>query len=132
ALADRLRSLRASRQAAGEPAAAVDAAVAALGDAELAVLAPALATCQLWYCEAATGGLSPPAQLAVLAAARGAARAVVRDAPAPRARSASMCRGRGTHSCTRWSVGSAARARRCATGCGSSRPRSPGHRSASY
>src|SRR6185295_820905 len=57
ALADRLRALRANRQAAGEPASAVDAAVAGLGDTELAALAPALATCQLWYCEAATSGL---------------------------------------------------------------------------
>ncbi|HEU0032516.1 MAG TPA: methyltransferase [Kofleriaceae bacterium] len=74
-LADRLRSLRAGRQAAGEPAAAVDAAVAALGELELDALAPALATCQLWYCEAATSALSPAAQLGVLAAAVGAARA---------------------------------------------------------
>ena len=73
-LADRLRALRAGRQAHGEPAASVDAAVAAIGDAELAELAPALATCQLWYCEAATSGLSPAAQLGVLAAAVGAAR----------------------------------------------------------
>ncbi len=75
ALADRLRKLRGGRQRAGEPASAVDEAVAALGDEELAVLAPALATCQLWYCEAATSGLSPAAQLALLAAAVGAARA---------------------------------------------------------
>jgi SAM-dependent methyltransferase len=74
-LADRLRALRTNRQRAGEPAAAVDAAVAAVGDTELAALAPALATCQLWYCEAATSGLSPAAQLSVLAAAIGAARA---------------------------------------------------------
>jgi SAM-dependent methyltransferase len=83
ALADRLRALRAGRQTAGEPAAAVDAAVAALGDAELAVLAPALATCQLWYCEAATSGLSPQAQLGVLAAAVGAARAIGVDVSRP-------------------------------------------------
>ncbi len=73
-LADRLRALRAGRQRAGEPAAAVTAAVAAIGDPELAALAPALATCQLWYCEAATSALSPAAQLAVIAAAVGAAR----------------------------------------------------------
>lgn len=73
-LAARLRALRAGRQRAGEPPAAVDAAVDALGDSELAALAPALATCQLWYCEAATSALSPAAQLAVLAAAVGAAR----------------------------------------------------------
>jgi len=73
-LAARLCALRAGRQHAGEPAAAVEAAVAAIGDLELAVLAPALATCQLWYCEAATSGLSPGGQLAVLAAAVGAAR----------------------------------------------------------
>src|SRR5262249_41487330 len=66
ALATRLRALRAGRQAAGEPAAAVDDAVAALGDTELAVLGPALSTCQLWYCEVATSGLSPAAQLGVL------------------------------------------------------------------
>jgi SAM-dependent methyltransferase len=75
ALATRLRALRAGRQHAGEPAAAVDAAVAAVGDNELAALAPALAACQLWYCESATSGLSPTAQLGVLAAAVGAARA---------------------------------------------------------
>src|SRR5262249_52964232 len=83
ALADRLRALRAGRRAAGEPAAAVDAAVAALGDAELAVLGPALATCQLWYCEAATSGLSPSAQLGVLAAPVGAAPAVGGDVQRP-------------------------------------------------
>jgi SAM-dependent methyltransferase len=83
ALADRLRALRAGRQAAGEPAAAIDTAVAAIGDAELAVLAPALATCQLWYCEAATSGLSPSAQLGVLAAAVGAARTIGVDVQRP-------------------------------------------------
>ena len=82
-LADRLRALRAGRQRAGEPAASVDAAVAALGDTELAALAPALATCQLWYCEAATSGLSPAAQLGVLAAAVGAARAAGVDVGRP-------------------------------------------------
>ncbi|MBL9014913.1 MAG: methyltransferase [Myxococcales bacterium] len=75
-LADRLRALRGGRQRAGEPAEAVEAAVASIGDTELAALAPALATCQLWYCEAATSGLSPAAQLAVLAAAVGAARSI--------------------------------------------------------
>jgi SAM-dependent methyltransferase len=83
ALAARLCALRAARQSAGEPAAAVDAAVTALGDAELAVLAPALATCQLWYCEVATSGLSPQAQLGVLAAAVGAARAIGVDVSRP-------------------------------------------------
>jgi SAM-dependent methyltransferase len=83
ALADRLRALRAGRQRAGEPAEAVGAAVAALGDAELDALAPALATCQLWYCEAATSGLSPPAQLGVLAAAVGAARRLGVDVARP-------------------------------------------------
>jgi SAM-dependent methyltransferase len=82
-LAVRLRALRGARQAAGEPAAAVDAAIAELADAELELLAPALATCQLWYCEAATGGLSPPAQLRVLAAAVGAARAIGVDVSRP-------------------------------------------------
>ena len=82
-LADRLRALRAGRQRAGEPPAAVDAAVAALGDNELAALAPALATCQLWYCEAATSGLSPAAQLGVLAAAVGAARTIGVDVSRP-------------------------------------------------
>src|SRR5690606_40302464 len=47
-LADRLRSLRAKRQHAGEPAATVDAAVAGLSDDDLRVLGPALQTCQLW------------------------------------------------------------------------------------
>ncbi len=72
----RLIALRAGRQQAGEPAAAVEAAVAALGEPELAALLPALAMCQLWYCEVATSGLSPSAQLGVLAAAVGAARAI--------------------------------------------------------
>ena len=82
-LATRLRALRASRQAAGEPASAVDAAVNAIGDTELAALAPALATCQLWYCESATAGLSPAAQLGVLAAAVGAARTIGVDVSRP-------------------------------------------------
>jgi SAM-dependent methyltransferase len=82
-LAERLRALRSGRQKAGEPAAAVDTAVAALGDQELAALAPALATCQLWYCEAALSGLSPSAQLGVLAAAVGAARAAGIDVTRP-------------------------------------------------
>ena len=83
ALGHRLRALRAGRQAAGEPASAVDAAVATLDDFDLGVLAPALATCQLWYCEAATSGLSPLAQLGVLAAAVGAARAIGVDVSRP-------------------------------------------------
>ncbi len=82
-LANRLRALRASRQHAGEPAAAIDAAVGAIGDTELAALAPALATCQLWYCESATSGLSPAAQLGVLAAAVGAARTIGVDVSRP-------------------------------------------------
>ncbi|HEY5933347.1 MAG TPA: methyltransferase [Kofleriaceae bacterium] len=82
-LAERLRALRAGRQLAGEPAADVDEAVAALGDLELAVLLPALASCQLWYCEVATSGLSPAAQLGVLAAAVGAARAIGVDVSRP-------------------------------------------------
>ena len=82
-LADRLRALRAGRQRAGEPAGLVDDAVAALGDLELAALAPALVTCQLWYCEAATSGLSPTAQLGVLAAAVGAARTLGVDVAGP-------------------------------------------------
>ncbi len=73
-LADRLRALRATRQRDGEPAASVDAAVARLSDAELAIVGPALNTCQLWYCESATSRLSPFAQLGVLIAAVGAAR----------------------------------------------------------
>jgi SAM-dependent methyltransferase len=73
-LVERLRALRGGRQAAGEPLSAIESAVAAIGDLELAALAPALATCQLWYCEAATSGLSPAGQLAILAAAVGAAR----------------------------------------------------------
>jgi SAM-dependent methyltransferase len=82
-LADRLRSLRAGRQRAGEPAALVDDAVVALGDTELAALAPALGTCQLWYCEAATSALSPTAQLGVLAAVVGAARKMGVDVARP-------------------------------------------------
>lgn len=82
-LADRLRALRAGRQRAGEPASAVDAAVAAIGDTEMAALGPALAMAQLWYCESATSGLSPAAQLAVLAAAIGAARTAGVDVSRP-------------------------------------------------
>jgi len=82
-LADRLRALRANRQRAGEPPTAVDEAVAALGDTEIAALAPALATCQLWYCESATSGLSPAAQLGVLAAAVGSARTIGVDVSRP-------------------------------------------------
>lgn len=82
-LAARVRALRAGRQRAGEPAAAVDDVVAAIGETELAVLAPALATCQLWYCEAATSPLSPAAQLGVLAAAVGAARKIGVDVTRP-------------------------------------------------
>jgi SAM-dependent methyltransferase len=82
-LADRLRALRAGRLRAGEPPELVASAIAALGDQELAALAPALATCQLWYCEAATSALSPSSQLAVLAAAVGAARAVGVDVARP-------------------------------------------------
>ncbi|HSK05601.1 MAG TPA: methyltransferase, partial [Kofleriaceae bacterium] len=50
---------------------------------ELDALAPALATCQLWYCEAATSGLTPAAQLGVLAAAVGAARRLGVDVARP-------------------------------------------------
>lgn len=82
-LADRLRSLRAGRQLAGEPAAAVDAAVASLSDGELASLGPALQTCQLWYCESATSGLSPTAQLRLLSAAIGAAKQIGVDVTRP-------------------------------------------------
>ncbi len=82
-LADRLRSLRAGRQQAGEPSSAVDDAVAAISDAELATLGPALQTCQLWYCESATSGLSPAAQLRVLAAAVGAAKQIGVDTTRP-------------------------------------------------
>ncbi len=82
-LANRLRALRAGRQQAGEPAAAIDTAVGAIGDTEIAALAPALATCQLWYCESATSGLSPAAQLGVLAAAVGAARTIGVDVSRP-------------------------------------------------
>lgn len=74
ALADRLRALRRSRLEHGEPATAVDDALAALAPGERDALQAALATCQLWYCEAATAALSPTAQLKVLAAACGAAR----------------------------------------------------------
>ncbi|MEZ4368015.1 MAG: methyltransferase [Kofleriaceae bacterium] len=72
-LAERLRRLRAGRQRAGEPARAVDDAVAALAPATAATLTARLADAQLWYCEAATASLSPAAQLKVLAAAAGAA-----------------------------------------------------------
>jgi SAM-dependent methyltransferase len=82
-LAERLRSLRATRQRAGEPATLVDDAVAAIGETELAAFAPALSTCQLWYCEAATSALSPVAQLGVLAAVVGAARKMGVDVTRP-------------------------------------------------
>jgi SAM-dependent methyltransferase len=83
ALASRLTALRAGRQRAGEPASAVVAAIEALPDPVAAALAPALATCQLWYCEAATAGLSPAAQVALLAAVVGAARRAGLDLTAP-------------------------------------------------
>jgi SAM-dependent methyltransferase len=79
----RLRALRAGRQANGEPVAAIESAVAAIGDTELAAFLPALAMCQLWYCEAATSALSPAAQLGVLAAAVGTARAMGVDTTKP-------------------------------------------------
>ena len=79
----RLRALRAGRQAHGEPVAAIESAVAAIGDTERAAFLPALATCQLWYCEAATSALSPSAQLGVLAAAVGAARTMGVDTTRP-------------------------------------------------
>ena len=82
-LAGRLRALRAGRQRAGEPPAAIDTAVAALGETEVDALAPALATCQLWYCESATSGLSPTAQLGVLAAVVGSARTLGVDVSRP-------------------------------------------------
>ena len=100
--------------AAGEPARAIEAAVAAIGDSELAALAPALATCQLWYCEAATSALSPAAQLGVLAAAVGAAHADRRRHVAAVARAAAAAARAARRR----------RAPRCATGCGWSRPRS--------
>jgi SAM-dependent methyltransferase len=78
-LAERLCRLRQGRQRAGEPRSDVEAAVAALGDAEAVALATALRQCQLWYCEAATGELSPATQIAVLAAIAGAARASARS-----------------------------------------------------
>ena len=73
-LVDRLSRLRGGRQRGGEPRAAVEAAVAALADDEAIALGEALRLCQLWYCEAATGELSPAAQLRVLAWVAGAAR----------------------------------------------------------
>jgi len=82
-LVTRLAALRASRQAAGEPRAAISEAVAYIEDTELAALLPALATCQLWYCESATAGLAPIAQLKVLAAAVGAARRLGVDVTRP-------------------------------------------------
>jgi len=82
-LGDRLARLRGGRQRAGEPRAEVDAALAALADDEAIALARALASCQLWYCEAATGGLSPAAQLRVLAASCGAARRAGVDVARP-------------------------------------------------
>ena len=81
-LADRLRSLRAGRQHAGEPASAVEAVVATLSSDELSAFG-ALQTCQLWYCEAATSGLSPAAQLGILALAIGAAKKIGVDTKRP-------------------------------------------------
>lgn len=83
ALVERLRSLRAGRQAAGEPVAAIEAALAHVDDFALDTLARALSTCQLWYCEAATSPLSPAAQLAVLAVAVGAANTHAVDTQKP-------------------------------------------------
>jgi SAM-dependent methyltransferase len=81
-LADRLRSLRAGRQHAGEPASTVDTVIAPLSNDELAAFS-ALQTCQLWYCEAATSALSPAAQLGILALAIGAANKIGVDTKRP-------------------------------------------------
>ncbi|MCB9563338.1 MAG: methyltransferase domain-containing protein [Kofleriaceae bacterium] len=83
ALTERLARLRGGRQRAGEPRDDVEAALAALDDATVVALAAALAACQLWYCEAATGALSPGGQLRVLAAACGAARRAGVDVARP-------------------------------------------------
>jgi SAM-dependent methyltransferase len=56
--------------------------VAALSDSEL-VSFGALQTCQLWYCESATSGLAPVAQLGVLALAIGAAKKIGVDTAKP-------------------------------------------------
>jgi len=82
-LVDRLVRLRGGRQRAGEPRADVEVVVAALGDDEAGDLAAALATCQLWYCEAATGALGPATQLRLLAAACGDARRLGVDRARP-------------------------------------------------
>jgi SAM-dependent methyltransferase len=68
-LVDRLVRLRGGRDREG-----VELAVAALSARDADQLAHDLATCQLWYCEAATGQLRPDAQLRVLAAACAEAR----------------------------------------------------------
>jgi SAM-dependent methyltransferase len=73
-LADRLARLRAGRLRGGEARADVDGAVASLTDEAAVALERGLAGCQLWYCESATGLLTPAAQLGVLATVCAAAR----------------------------------------------------------
>jgi SAM-dependent methyltransferase len=66
-LSDRLCRLRQGRQASGEPRSEVERAVAAVPEASLEALLSRMACCQFWYAEAATAGLSPGAQLKLLA-----------------------------------------------------------------
>jgi SAM-dependent methyltransferase len=74
-LTDRLARLRRSRIDAGEPRAHVAHAVAALPEEAASRLVQLFRSCQLWYAEAATAGLSPEAQLKVLAIGMRAAEA---------------------------------------------------------
>ncbi len=68
-LLHRLSRLRSARQAAGEPITAIESAVDAASPRSLETLGRLLRTCQLWYAEAATAGLSASAQLKLLALA---------------------------------------------------------------
>jgi SAM-dependent methyltransferase len=68
-LGDRLRRLRQGREQAGEPRADLTRVVASLSDATVAALLAGLRHCQLWYAEAATGALTPEAQVKLLALA---------------------------------------------------------------
>jgi SAM-dependent methyltransferase len=82
-LSDRLARLRVGRQRAGEARADVEGAVASLTDDAARALERALAGCQLWYCESATGLLAPAAQLGVLATVCAAARTAGIDLARP-------------------------------------------------
>jgi len=74
-LADRLARLRKGRIHAGEPRAETERAVEGLAPETTLRLSSLLASCQLWYAEAASAALSPLGQAKVLAIGAASARA---------------------------------------------------------